>query len=94
MKKNKGHYLGRFRYHISINDNGVPGECMNWCEKNCKGKWGWFFEPINVKNDEHFGKTFHSWNYEDQEAFMSFTHKRDAVRFWFENIKVMSEQKG
>jgi len=33
MKKNKGHYLGRFRYHISINDNGVPGECMNWCEK-------------------------------------------------------------
>ena len=88
MKKNKGHYLARFRHNIAINDHGVPGECMTWCEKNCTGKWGWFYESTNP----NVGDFFQDWNYQDQEAYMTFTHKKDAVRFWFANIKSMSEQ--
>lgn len=89
MKKNKGHYQKRFRYDVAVNDYGVPGECMSWCEKNCTGAWGWYFES-NSKDDDDYSQT---WNHENQEAFMSFAHKRDAVRFWFENVKVMSEIK-
>ena len=58
-----------------MNSNGVMSECIDWCQQNCEGKWGWWFEPA--------GKIENPMNHwEDQNAYMSFEMKRDATRFW------------
>ena len=77
-------YNQRFRHDVNMLDHGVPAECIEWCERHCEGRWGWWFDP-----SKDYDPLLH--NYEEQEAYMSFQLKRDAVRFWFENIKVMSE---
>ena len=44
----------------------------------CAGfKYEWGF----VKNDNSWYK---DWNYESNEAYMSFNSKKEAFRFWFE----------
>ena len=83
-KKNKGKYLGRFKYDVCVNDYGISGELFDWCEKYCKGRWGWWFDN---------GPEWHHWNPEQNIAYISFSHRRDAVRFWFENVKVMEENR-
>ena len=40
-------YMQRFRFNIDMNSNGIMGECIEWCQVNCKGKWGWWFENAN-----------------------------------------------
>jgi hypothetical protein len=77
-------YNMRFRYDVAMNNNGVPAICIDWCEKNCQGNWGWWFDP-----HEDYDLMYH--NVEAQDAYMSFQYKRDAVRFWFENVKAMAE---
>ena len=68
-------YMKQFRYNIDMNNNGISGECIEWCQINCEGKWGWWFEPaqviINPAN-----------HWEHQNAYMSFQRKKDASRFW------------
>ena len=68
-------YEKKFRFNIDMNSNGIMGECIEWCQVNCEGKWGWWFEPageiINPQN-----------HWEDQNSFMSFEQKKDATRFW------------
>ena len=83
-KKRRSGYLQKFRYDIYLNNNGVPAICIDWCEKNCQGSWGWWFNP-----HEDYDPMYH--NVEAQDAYMSFQYRRDAVRFWFENVKSMSE---
>ena len=58
-----------------MNSNGVNGVCIEWCQQNCTGKWGWWFEPLYDDN------TF--WDPEQQDAYMSFQDRREAMRFWF-----------
>lgn len=82
VKRRKSGYLQKFRHNISLNDFGVPGECMNWCKKHSKGHWGWWFKTC-PEWDEPFVDPYDPEYHEKNEAFMSFQYKRDALRFWF-----------
>jgi len=83
-KKYKGHYNRQFKYDICMNDSGVPGECMDWCESHCTAPWGWWFEG---------GVSWANWDWRDNIAYMSFKNKKDAMRFWFENVKVIDHSR-
>lgn len=85
VKKKKRHngYLQKFKYNVTWGDYGVPGECIDWCKKKCRGNWGWWFETAP---EWHL-----NWNPEYNTAYMSFSHRRDAVRFWFENLKTLEK---
>jgi hypothetical protein len=68
-------YMQQFKYNIDMNSNGIMGDCIDWCQSNCEGKWGWWFEPAGeIENPKN--------HWEDQNAFMSFEKKLDATRFW------------
>ena len=68
-------YDKKFKYDIDMNSNGIMGDCIEWCQLNCEGKWGWWFEhPSHMTVDGH--------NWEDQDAYMSFEKKKDATKFW------------
>ena len=68
-------YDKRFKYDIDMNSNGIMGDCIEWCQKNCKGKWGWWFEGPESANP-----FTHNW--EDQNSYMSFEIKKEATAFW------------
>ena len=73
IPKNCG-YQKKFKFNIDMNSNGIPGDCIDWCEKNCEYKWGWWFEDDG---------TVHPTNHwEHQRAWMSFANKKEAMRFW------------
>ena len=68
-------YMQRFEYNVDMNSNGIMGECIDWCQRNCEGKWGWWFEPAGeIENPKN--------HWEHQNAYMSFERKLDATRFW------------
>jgi len=68
-------YMKRFEFNVDMNSNGIMAECIDWCQENCKGKWGWWFEPAGViENPKN--------HWEDQNSYMSFEFKRDATSFW------------
>ena len=76
-------YDKRFKFDIDMNSNGIMGDCIEWCQINCKGKWGWWFEAKDNKPeyDNDTGLSMpHNW--EEQNAYMSFEKKKDATRFW------------
>jgi len=68
-------YEKKFRFNIDMNSNGIMGDCIEWCQVNCEGRWGWWFENRNLYNEQ-----WHNW--EHQNAYMSFEKKLDATRFW------------
>ena len=68
-------YMQQFEYNVDMNSNGIMGECIDWCQENCEGKWGWWFEPVGeIENPKN--------HWENQNAYMSFEKKIDATRFW------------
>jgi hypothetical protein len=68
-------YMQKFKYNIDMHSNGIMGELIEWCQVNCKGKWGWWFEPS--------GEILHpAAHWEHQNAYMSFQRKKDATIFW------------
>ena len=30
-------YDKKFKYDIDMDSNGIMGECIEWCQQNCKG---------------------------------------------------------
>jgi hypothetical protein len=68
-------YEKRFKYDIDMQSNGIMGECIEWCQINCKKKWGWWFEQSELYNPH-----FHNW--EEQNSYMSFENKREAMAFF------------
>ena len=68
-------YEKKFKFNIDMNSNGIMADCIEWCQINCEGRWGWWFEQKNL-----FTEKWHDW--EDQNAYMSFEKKKDATRFW------------
>ena len=68
-------YDKRFKYDIDMDSNGIMGECIEWCQRNCKGKWGWWFEQKELYNP-----AWHNW--EEQESYMSFEDNREATAFF------------
>ena len=89
-KRRSSGYLQKFRYNICLNDFGVPYEYITWCKKKSKGLWGWWFETCPEWN-EPYVDPYNPEYHEKNMAYMSFQYKRDAVRFWFENVKAMAE---
>lgn len=68
-------YMKHFKYNVDMNNNGVAGECIEWCQIHCTGKWGWWFEPAgDIENPVN--------HWEHQNAYMSFERKKDATKFW------------
>ena len=68
-------YMKQFEHNIDMNSNGIMGECIEWCQINCEGKWGWWFEGPPSDNPYH-----HNW--QEQDSYMSFEKKTDATKFW------------
>ena len=68
-------YEKQFEHNIDMNSNGIMADCIEWCQINCEGKWGWWFEPANVIENP-----MNHW--EDQNSYMSFEKKTDATKFW------------
>ena len=68
-------YDKRFKYDIDMNANGIMGDCIELCTSNCKSKWGWWFE-----SPENYNPYQHNW--EEQNSFMSFEDKREAMAFF------------
>ena len=69
-------YEKQFEHNIDMNSNGIMGECIEWCQANCEGKWGWWFEQNDL-----YDPVRHNW--EEQNSYMSFEKKSDATKFWF-----------
>ena len=68
-------YMHRFRYNVDMHSNGIMGDCIDWCQLNCEGKWGWWCEPAGeIESSKN--------HWEDQNAYMSFEKKIDATKFW------------
>ena len=68
-------YDKRFKYDIDMDANGIMGECIEWCQRNCKGKWGWWFEgPVSNNPYDH--------RWQEQNSYMSFENKREAMAFF------------
>ena len=66
-------YNKRYRYKINLCTYGVGYNIMQWCLKNCKSKWGWYFVPRQSKD---------KWDgYEHQDAILTFKSRQDAVYF-------------
>ena len=68
-------YGKKFRFNIDMNANGIGGDLIEWCQINCNGKWGWWFEPT-----QEIVNPLNHW--EHQNAYMSFQRKKDATKFW------------
>ena len=68
-------YMHRFRYNVDMHSNGIMGDCIDWGQLNCEGRWGWWFEPAGeIESPKN--------HWEDQNAYMSFEKKIDATKFW------------
>ena len=68
-------YEKKFKYDINMHSNGIMGECIEWCQKNTKGKWGWWFEA-----GPNYSPIHHNW--EEQNSYMSFENKKEAMAFF------------
>ena len=68
-------YEKKFKYDIDMQSNGIMGECIEWCQTNCKYKWGWWFKQTDLYNP-------YSHNWEEQNSYMSFENKREAMAFF------------
>ena len=82
--KTKNGYLQKFRYNMTWGDHGIPGEIIEWCRKNCKGNWGWWFHENGQKNE---------WHPENYTAYVSFSRKRDYMKFWIINCRLLEQLK-
>ena len=70
-------YMQQFEFNIDLNSNGVMAECIEWCQLNCLGRWGWWFDPAgDIQSAEN--------HWEKQNAYMSFERKKEATRFWMQ----------
>ena len=68
-------YDKKFKFDIDMQSNGIMGDCIEWCQANCKHKWGWWFKgPSGMNPWDH--------NWEEQNSYMSFENKREAMAFF------------
>ena len=67
-------YGKTYRYQINLNQYGVGFDIIQWCLKNCKSKWGWYFVER---------KDWQDWDdhYQRHDAVLTFKSKQDAVYF-------------
>jgi hypothetical protein len=86
MKPKRGHmpledipdscgYEKKFKFDIDMYSNGIMGECIEWCQQNCKSKWGWWFKQTDL-----YDPMRHNW--EEQNSYMSFEDNKEATAFF------------
>ena len=68
-------YDKQFKFDIDMQSNGIMGDCIEWCQANCKSKWGWWFNGPDTNNP-------YDHNWEEQNSYMSFENKREAMAFF------------
>ena len=68
-------YMKQFKFDINMQSNGIMGDCIEWCQVNCKHKWGWWFKGPPAPNP-------YDHNWEEQDSYMSFENKREAMAFF------------
>ena len=68
-------YDKKFKFDIDMQSNGIMGDCIEWCQTNCKHKWGWWFQQTDL-----YDPLRHNW--EEQNSYMSFENKREATAFF------------
>ena len=68
-------YEKKFKYDIDMQSDGIGGDCIAWCQTNCKSRWGWWF-----KQSDLYDPYKHNW--EEQNSYMSFEDKREAMAFF------------
>ena len=68
-------YDKKFKFDIDMQSNGIMGDCIEWCQTNCKHKWGWWFQQTDL-----YDPLRHNW--EEQNSYMSFENKREAMAFF------------
>ena len=45
MKAINGEYNLKLSYDVLVSrDGGIPGYVIEWCNKNIKNRWGWYFQ--------------------------------------------------
>ena len=67
-------YSHKYPYRINLNQYSVGYEILQWCLKNCKSKWGWYFVPTK-RQDSYLE------DYENQDAILTFKSQQDAVYY-------------
>ena len=68
-------YECRFKYDVDMYSNGIASECIEWCQKHCRSKWGWWFEQTDL-----YDPMRHNW--EEQDSYMSFEDSKEATAFF------------
>ena len=68
-------YDKKYRHSIFLHSDGVVEDHINWCDKNCKRAWGWWYETTK-KWETH-------WDSSGNKAYMSFASRKEALKFWF-----------
>lgn len=62
---NIGKYNNKFDNNLLVGTVVFPTEIENWCNENCSGSWGWFWD---------LGEP-------EPKVFLSFQEERDLVNF-------------
>ena len=74
-------YMQRFEFNVDMNSNGIMGECIDWCQQNCEGRWGWWYETTKAWETH--------WDSSGNRAYMSFGRQEEALKFWFANVNLI-----
>ena len=70
-----------YKYSIYLNSDGVVEDYIHWCERNCQGRWGWWY-ITHPDWDRH-------WDSSKNKAYMSFSRRYEATKFWFANVNLI-----
>lgn len=84
-------YLKKFEYVVDIHSNGVPSTHIEWCNTNCKHRWGWhFWQSEKAKELSKY-----SWHddwlppkevVEGTKAYVSFENYDEMILFKIINL--------
>ncbi len=74
-------YDKKYKYSIYLNSDGVVEDYIHWCERNCHGRWGWWY-ITHPDWDRH-------WDSSKNKAYMSFSRRHEATKFWFANCNLI-----
>jgi len=49
MKDIRGEYNVKLSYDVLVSrEGGIPGYVIEWCNRNIKNRWGWYFQRENA----------------------------------------------
>ena len=70
-----GIYNAKYKYNYKMPSFGISHSHLQWCEKNIKNGYGWWFKRAQPYITEP---------HQDDRAFVSFKSKKDHAKFtWY-----------